>query len=101
MDAPPVFEGSQRPTGCQFTFTCDGSLRRTYSEASWSAARARAEEALGGYVHAPVGSATHYHADYVYPYWSPSLDKVAAIGPHLFFRWKGAWGTWRALTARA
>ena len=95
-----VFEGSQRPTGCQFTFTCDGSLRRSYSEASWRAARERAEEALGGYVHRAVGSATHYHADYVYPYWSGSLDKVAAVGPHLFFRWKGDWGTARALTAR-
>lgn len=95
-----VFEGSQRPTGCQFTFTCDGSLRRTYSQASWRTARERAEEALGGYVHAAVGSATHYHADYVYPYWSASLDKVAIVGPHLFFRWRGDWGTGRALTAR-
>ena len=32
-----VFEGSLRNTGCQFTFTCDGSLARSYSEAGWSA----------------------------------------------------------------
>ncbi|MBX7495472.1 cell wall hydrolase [Qipengyuania sp. 6B39] len=95
-----VFEGSQRPTGCQFTFTCDGSLARSYSAELWRAARARADDALGGYVHKPVGTATHYHADYVYPYWSSSLDKVATIGPHLFFRWKGGWGTARALTSR-
>src|SRR5581483_7016511 len=24
-----VYDGSQRPTGCQFTFTCDGSLAKT------------------------------------------------------------------------
>jgi len=46
-----VFEGSQRPTGCQFSFTCDGSLARRYSDAAWSAARARAEEMLGGATH--------------------------------------------------
>jgi hypothetical protein len=95
-----VFEGSQRPTGCQFTFTCDGSLARTYSGSLWRAARRRAEEALGGYVDTAVGSATHYHADYVYPAWSGELDKVAAVGPHLFFRWKGAWGSTSALAAR-
>ncbi|QKG71995.1 cell wall hydrolase [Erythrobacter mangrovi] len=95
-----VFEGSQRPTGCQFTFTCDGSLARTYPESLWRSARARAEEALGGYVDGKVGSATHYHADYVYPAWSGELDKIAAVGPHLFFRWKGAWGSSHALSAR-
>ena len=95
-----VFQGSERPTGCQFTFTCDGSLARTYADARWRAARERAEEALGGYVHAPVGTATHYHADYVYPYWSGELDKIAAVGPHLFFRWRGWWGTNGAMSAR-
>lgn len=95
-----VYEGSERPTGCQFTFTCDGSLARSYSADMWQAARERAQEALGGYVHRAVGSATHYHADYVYPYWSPSLDKIAAVGPHLFFRWRGSWGMPQALSAR-
>jgi hypothetical protein len=95
-----VFEGSQRPTGCQFSFTCDGSLARRYSDAAWSAARARAEEMLGGATHAPVGNATHFHADYVYPWWSDRLDKVAKVGPHIFFRWRGFWGSRQALSAR-
>ncbi|NCP23232.1 MAG: cell wall hydrolase [Erythrobacter sp.] len=95
-----VFEGSQRATGCQFSFTCDGSLARTYAPAAMDAARRRAAEALGGYVHAPVGNATHYHADYVWPWWSPQLDKVAVEGPHIFYRWRGFWGTARALAAR-
>ena len=95
-----VFQGSERPTGCQFTFTCDGSLARSYSGSLWRAARERATEALGGYVHTPVGTATHYHADYVYPAWSGELDKIAAVGPHLFFRWPGWWGTNAAMSAR-
>ncbi|MCP2016031.1 MAG: cell wall hydrolase [Erythrobacter sp.] len=95
-----VFEGSQRPTGCQFSFTCDGSLARRYSDAAWRAARARAEAMLGGATHAPVGNATHFHADYVYPWWSDRLDKVAKVGPHIFFRWRGFWGSRQALSAR-
>ncbi|WP_306096990.1 cell wall hydrolase [Qipengyuania flava] len=95
-----VFEGAQRPTGCQFSFTCDGSLARRYSDAAWRAARDRAEQMLGGATHAPVGNATHFHADYVYPWWSDQLDKVAQVGPHIFFRWRGFWGSGKALSAR-
>ncbi|WP_374405316.1 cell wall hydrolase [Pelagerythrobacter sp.] len=95
-----VFQGSERPTGCQFTFTCDGSLARSYPAAMWRAARERADAALGGHVDRAVGTATHYHADYVYPYWSAELDKIAAVGPHLFFRWRGWWGSRAALSAR-
>ena len=93
-----VFEGSQRSTGCQFTFTCDGSLSRRYSDANWAAARSRAEQALRGFVFAAVGTATHYHTDWVYPSWSPKLDKIAQVETHLFFRWPGRWGTNAAMT---
>lgn len=88
-----VFEGSQRRTGCQFTFTCDGSLTRKYGEAAWAQARQRADEALGGRVFAAVGTATHYHTDWVYPSWSPKLEKIAQVETHLFYRWPGNWGT--------
>src|SRR5579872_5205727 len=30
-----VFQGSNQSTGCQFTFTCDGSLARTPSASGW------------------------------------------------------------------
>jgi spore germination cell wall hydrolase CwlJ-like protein len=92
-----VFQGSERKTGCQFTFTCDGALARRYSEVAWSGARARAVQALAGAVFAPVGVATHYHTDWVYPYWSPSLVKLAQVETHLFFRWPGRWGSAAAL----
>jgi len=87
-----VYQGSQRSTGCQFTFTCDGSLRRVMPEAAWRRAREVAERALGGIVDAKVGLATHYHTDWVYPYWSPELRKLARVGTHLFFGWPGGWG---------
>ena len=93
-----VFEGSQRATGCQFTFTCDGSLTRRYGDADWAASRTRAEQALRGYVYAGVGTATHYHTDWVFPSWSPKLEKIAQVETHLFFRWPGRWGTTAAMT---
>ena len=87
-----VYEGSTRPTGCQFTFTCDGSLMRGQMTESWRRARSVAQAALAGFVYKPVGTATHYHADYVVPYWAPTLAKNAVIGAHIFYRWAGNWG---------
>lgn len=94
-----VFEGSDRASGCQFTYTCDGSLSRRYPDWAWQSARKRAREALDGYVYKPVGLATHYHTNWVYPYWSSSLDKIAQVDTHLFFRWRGFWGTPAAVRA--
>jgi hypothetical protein len=39
-----------------------------------------------------VGTATHYHADYVHPWWAPTLNKLTQIGAHIFYRWKGVYG---------
>jgi hypothetical protein len=95
-----VYQGSTRSTGCQFTFTCDGSLLRRPNAASWARARRIAEAALGGFVYAPVGWATHYHANYVLPYWAPTLAKNAVVGAHLFYRWSGGWGRPGGFTQR-
>jgi spore germination cell wall hydrolase CwlJ-like protein len=93
-----VFQGSERSTGCQFTFTCDGSMiRRQPSAGAWDRARFVARAALTGTVDKRVGLATHYHTDWVVPYWSSSLEKITEVtdnyGKHLFFRWTGWWGT--------
>jgi spore germination cell wall hydrolase CwlJ-like protein len=87
-----VFQGADRKSGCQFTFTCDGALGRKPDEAAWARARKVAQAALSGYVMRKVGNATHYHADYVAPYWSPTLVKVAVVGQHIFYRWTGGAG---------
>ena len=95
-----IFEGSQLKTGCQFSFTCDGSLARIPSRSGWARARNVALEALSGAVFAPVGMATHYHANYVAPYWAPVLTKVKVLGAHIFYRWPGRRGGPGAFTAR-
>ena len=95
-----VYQGSLRQTGCQFTFTCDGSMARAPMREEWSRAKAVAEAALAGAVYAPVGNATHYHANYVFPYWAPTLAKAAVVGAHIFYRWSGGWGRPGAFSQR-
>ena len=80
-----VYQGSTRATGCQFSFTCDGSIRRRTIHWGWGAARRAARRALSGYVFADVGRATHYHTDWMVPYWRDSLTKVARVRSHLFY----------------
>jgi hypothetical protein len=87
-----VFEGAERITGCQFSFTCDGSLSQAPVAWAWERARKVAEKALNGEVAQQVGTATHYHADYVHPWWAPTVAKVTQIGAHIFYRWKGVYG---------
>lgn len=93
-----VYQGSNRQTGCQFTFTCDGSLSRKARGRSWDAAQRIASEALGGSVYRPIGHATHYHTLWVNPYWASSLDHVGTIGAHRFYRNRGASGEIGAFT---
>jgi spore germination cell wall hydrolase CwlJ-like protein len=95
-----VYQGSELPTGCQFTFTCDGSLLRTPVPALWTQARRIATLALDGQVDAAVGHATHYHADYVLPYWADSLLKQVQIGHHIFYRLRGGLGSSAAFSQR-
>ncbi|WP_338469015.1 cell wall hydrolase [Sphingomonas sp. gentR] len=80
-----VYQGFDQTTGCQFSFTCDGSIKRRTRHFGWSAARRVAREALAGHVFADVGRATHYHADWMVPYWRDTMIKVAKVDTHLFY----------------
>jgi spore germination cell wall hydrolase CwlJ-like protein len=82
-----VYEGSERRTGCQFSFTCDGIADRVRDGSAWTRAKKAAAAVLrsGGRGKFSRG-ATHYHANYVTPYWASSMRKVARIGTHIFYR---------------
>jgi spore germination cell wall hydrolase CwlJ-like protein len=95
-----IYQGAGRTTGCQFSFTCDGSLSRPVNAAAWSDAQYVARQALSGTVEPGVGVSTHYHADYVSPYWAPTLVKLAQIGQHIFYRWTGPQGELAAFNGR-
>ena len=42
--------------------------------------------------------ATHYHTDWVAPYWAERLVKLRQIDTHIFYRWTGGWGLPAAFT---
>jgi len=94
-----VYQGARDPV-CQFSFVCDGSLYRRPALGAWREAERVAAAALDGFVDRSVGAATHYHADYVAPYWAPRLAKIVQIGAHIFYRWPGAWGSTAAFSGR-
>lgn len=81
-----VYQGATRTTGCQFTFTCDGSMEKKPFGERWKAAKAVAAQVMMG-VHEPrTAKATHYHATYVDPVWNSGLVKTEKIGLHIFYR---------------
>ena len=81
-----VFQGSERRTGCQFSFTCDGSMKRRLNQRLWTSSDNLAGAVLSG-MRVPVSRhATHYHADYVNPKWASSLTPTATIGRHKFYK---------------
>ncbi|MHA7871909.1 MAG: cell wall hydrolase [Hyphococcus sp.] len=81
-----VFQGSERRTGCQFSFTCDGSMQARLNQRKWKGSEELAGAILAG-VRAPVSrNATHYHANYVSPHWARKLTPTATIGTHKFYK---------------
>ncbi len=84
-----IYQGSERRTGCQFTFTCDGALSRKPDPFLYARARFVAVAALSGQVEPTVGLATHYHTRQVVPYWRTDLVKLRTVGAHIFYGWQG------------
>jgi len=90
-----VYQGQYRDTGCQFTFTCDGSVRTKPSGVSWDRAKSVALHVMLGLNTPVTNKATHYHTDYVNPYWAPGLVETATIGTHVFYRFPKTSKEWR------
>lgn len=82
-----VYQGATRTTGCQFTFTCDGSLERKKPKGeAWERAQRIAAHVMMELHEERTGGATHYHATYVDPVWNAGLVKTDKIGLHIFYR---------------
>jgi spore germination cell wall hydrolase CwlJ-like protein len=93
-----VFQGASAGR-CQFSFACDGSIRRTHEAGAWRRAQRVAASALSGRVAAEVGNATHFHAARIAP-GGGRMVRVAAIGQHVFYRVGGRSGAPDAFRAR-
>ncbi|WP_421930607.1 cell wall hydrolase [Phenylobacterium sp.] len=81
-----VFQGAARARGCQFSFACDGSMRRGREAIAWNRAKQVAARALSGAVMASVGDATNFHTTGVSPNWGGRMIRVAQVGTHVFYR---------------
>lgn len=82
-----VYQNSHRHLACQFTFTCEGKSLRITEPEPWRAAVRIAREVYEGTTYLPeVGASTHYHAQYVKPYWARKLKKMDTIGQHVFYK---------------
>jgi spore germination cell wall hydrolase CwlJ-like protein len=82
-----VYQNRHRHLACQFTFACEGKALRITEKESWEDAKRIASAVLQGKTYlAEVGASTHYHANYVRPYWSRKLKKMDVIGRHIFYK---------------
>jgi len=73
-------------TGCQFSFTCDGSMSLIPSGKTWTRAQEIATLALTDGITPMTERATHYHTIDVQPVWSDTLVMTKQIGTHKFYR---------------
>ena len=82
-----VYEGKDRP-GCQFSFTCNGDMKRAKQASAWRQAEMLAANILTGQVSLKnsTGGALNYHAISVSPDWAETMDKTTQIGKHVFYR---------------
>jgi spore germination cell wall hydrolase CwlJ-like protein len=74
---------------CQFSFACDGAMRRGKEPAAWDRARDVASRALSGYVMQGVGRATHFHVASLGGLWGAGMVRVAQVGQHIFYSFGG------------
>lgn len=88
-----VYQNKWKRNACQFSFACDGIKDRVNSRKHWKIAQKVANDAIEGrFWLRSVGSASHYHADYVWPRWRRSMKKMVKIGRHIFYRtYGGGW----------
>jgi len=69
----------------QFSWTHDGKPDTPYNPDAWSLALWIAELVLNFDPFTPAARATHFHAEYVSPYWARGRDPVGRVGRHLFY----------------
>lgn len=72
----------------QFSWTAMKNVRNKALTDNFNAVSAVASDAMAGRLHDITNGATYYHAKSVTPYWVKAVNKVGAIGAHIFYRKK-------------
>jgi spore germination cell wall hydrolase CwlJ-like protein len=75
---------------CQFSWWCDGKSDKPKDKVSWQQIQILAYNIHTGFFNGIdlVQGATHYHANYVKPYWINNKIKVRVIADHVFYKWE-------------
>ena len=80
-----VTQGGEIRVDCQFSFYCDGASDTPFNETAWRASLLIARAVMAGSGHVNFRGVLNYHADYVAPYWAPTLKLAAVHGRHIFY----------------
>ena len=82
-----VHEGAGHPA-CQFSFVCNGAIKKAKQPRAWHRAEVLAARILTGEVplRNTTGGATNFHAVSVTPEWAGTLERTTQIGNHIFYR---------------
>jgi len=82
-----VYEGAKH-SGCQFSFACNGDMKRAKQPGAWREAEALAAKIMTGQLNLKnaTGGALNFHAASVSPDWADTMDKTTQIGNHVFYR---------------
>ena len=82
-----VYEGKDRPH-CQFSFACNGDMKRAKQLSAWREAEALAAKIMTGQLNLKnaTGGALNFHAVSVSPDWADTMDRTTQIGNHIFYR---------------
>lgn len=85
-----VFQNEHMRDACQFSFACDGLPERIAEPRAYDKAKRIASDTLRcdstcRQASGPVGRSTHYHADWVEPWWADKLQRTGKVGSHIFY----------------
>ena len=71
---------------CHFSWWCDGKSDVPKEYNTWEYTRALAFQLYYFFTFDITNGATHYHADYVNPYWAKKKTKIMKIKNHIFYK---------------
>jgi len=73
---------------CHFSWWCDGKSDKPKEYDAWEYTRALAFQLYYSsfFTLDITNGATHYHADYVNPYWAKDKEKLMQIKNHIFYK---------------
>jgi len=71
---------------CQYSWFCDGLSDKPQDGKAMLEATILAQHVLAGKSIDITEGATHYHADYVHPYWADEMTTTIKLGSHIYYR---------------